>query len=186
MKRLSLLVVALSVLVSACGSSSTSPTTPTNPTFTATLLPANEVPAIQGGEATGSGTATVTIVTTKDAAGNVTAATTTFVVNLTGFPPNTPINIAHIHQAAAGVNGSIVVNSGIRAGQNVLTNGAGSFTASNITIHAGRRCEPDSGEPGRLLLQRALDAQPGRSGPRSAGAHAVRPTTKNRSSFRFC
>jgi hypothetical protein len=134
MKRLSLLVVALSVLVSACGSSSTSPTTPTNPTFTATLLPANEVPAIQGGEATGSGTATVTIVTTKDAAGNVTAATTTFVVNLTGFPPNTPINIAHIHQAAQGVNGSIVVNSGISAGQNVLTNGAGSFTASNITI----------------------------------------------------
>jgi hypothetical protein len=133
MKRLSLLAVSL-VLASACGSSSTSPTTPTNPTFTANLLPANEVPAIQGAEATGSGTATVTIVTTKDAAGNVTAATTTFVVNLQGFPPNTPINIAHIHQAAAGVNGSIVVNSGITAGQNVLTNGSGSFTASNITI----------------------------------------------------
>jgi ABC-type glycerol-3-phosphate transport system substrate-binding protein len=64
MKRLSLLVVALGVLVSACGSSSTSPTTPTNPTFTATLSPANEVPAIQGAEASGSGTATVTMVTT--------------------------------------------------------------------------------------------------------------------------
>ena len=134
MKRLSLLTVALGVLAAACGSSSTSPTTPTNPTFTANLLPANEVPAIQGAEASGSGNATVTLVTTKDGAGNITSATATFVVNLSGFPPNTPINIAHIHQAAAGVNGSIVVNSGISAGQNVLTNGSGSFTASNITI----------------------------------------------------
>ena len=134
MKRLSLLVVALGVFVSACGSSSTSPSGPTNPTFTATLLPANEVPAIQGAEATGSGTATVTIVTTKDAAGNVTAATATFVVNLSGFPPNTPINIAHIHAAAAGVNGAVVINSGLTAGQTVLTNGSGTFTAANLTI----------------------------------------------------
>jgi CHRD domain-containing protein len=134
MKRLSLLVVALGVLVSGCGSSSTSPTTPTNPTFTATLLPANEVPAIQGAEATGSGTATVTIVTTKDSAGNVTAATATFVVNLSGFPANTPINIAHIHAAASGVNGAVVINSGLTAGQTVLANGSGTFTAANLTI----------------------------------------------------
>src|SRR5882672_3791029 len=113
MKRLSLLFVALGVLVAGCGSSSTSPTTPTNPTFTATLAPANEVPAIVGAEATGSGTATVTIITTKDAAGNVTAATATFVVNLSGFPANTPINIAHIHAAASGVNGAVVINSGL-------------------------------------------------------------------------
>ena len=135
MKRLSLLTVTLGVLVSACGSSSsTAPTTPTNPTFTATLLPANEVPAIAGAEATGSGTATVTLVVTKDAAGNVTAATGTFVVNLSGFPAGTPINIAHIHNAAAGVNGGIVMNSGLTAGQNVLTTGSGTFTAANLTF----------------------------------------------------
>jgi len=135
MKRLSLLSIALGMFVSACGSSSsTSPTTPTNPTFTATLLPANEVPAIVGAEAAGSGTATVTMVTTKDSAGNVTAATATFVVNLSGFPAGTPINIAHIHQAAAGVNGSVVVNSGLTAGQTVLTTGSGGFTASNLTV----------------------------------------------------
>jgi hypothetical protein len=137
MKRLALLTVTLGVLVSACGSSSsTAPTTPTNPTFTAALSPANEVPAIVGAEASGSGTATVTLVTTKDAAGNVTAATATFVVNLSGFPAGTPINIAHIHQAGAGVNGSVVVNSGLTAGQTVLTTGAGSFTASNLVVDA--------------------------------------------------
>ena len=135
MKRLSLLLVTLGVLVAGCGSSSsTAPTTPTNPTFTATLSPANEVPAIAGAEATGSGTATVTIVTTKDAAGNVTAATTTFVVNLSGFPAGTPINAAHIHNGAAGVNAGVVVSSGITAGGNVLTSGSGTFTAAGITI----------------------------------------------------
>jgi len=135
MKRFSLLIAALAVLVSGCGSSTpAAPTTPTNPTFTATLLPANEVPAIVGAEATGSGTATVTIVTTKDGAGNVTAATATFVVNLSGFPAGTPINIAHIHNGAAGVNAGVVINSGLTAGQTTLTNGSGTFTAANLTI----------------------------------------------------
>src|SRR3954465_12457573 len=125
MKRFALLSLALGVLVSGCGSSSsTAPTTPTNPTFTATLSPASENPAIGGAEASGTGTATVTLVTTKDAAGNVTAATATYVVNLSGFPAGTPINIAHIHVGGSGVNGAVVVNSGLTAGQNVLANGS--------------------------------------------------------------
>ncbi len=118
MKRFSsLLFVTLGVFAAACGSSSsTAPTTPTNPTFMATLSPANEVPAIVGAEASGTGTSTVTMVTTKDSAGNITSATATFVVNLSGFPAGTPINISHIHQAASGVNGAVVVNSNITAG----------------------------------------------------------------------
>src|SRR3954467_15041755 len=131
MKRLSLLF-ALGVFVSGCGSSSTAPTTPTNPTFVATLSPANEVPAVTGAEASGSGTATVTMVTTKDSAGNVTAATMTFVVNMTGFPAGTSINAAHIHNAPAGTNSGVVVPSGITPGANVLTNGSGSVRTANL------------------------------------------------------
>src|SRR3954468_19469858 len=134
MKRLSLLF-ALGVFVSGCGSSSsTAPTTPTNPTFVATLSPANEVPAVTGAEASGSGTATVTMVTTKDSAGNVTAATMTFVVNMLNFPAGTTISNSHIHVGAAGVAGGIVVPSNMTPLG--LPNGSCSFTASNLPVDA--------------------------------------------------
>jgi hypothetical protein len=136
MKCVSMICVAVSLIAAGCSKDSSSPATPspTNPTFTATLSPAQENPPIVGSEATGTGNATVTLVVTRDASNNVTAATGTFVVNLSSFPAGTPINLAHIHTGAAGVNGAVVVNSGISAGQNVLANGSGSFTAANLTV----------------------------------------------------
>jgi CHRD domain-containing protein len=134
MKRLSVLAVALALLAAGCGSSSPSSPSSTKPTFTATLSPSNEVPPISNAESSGHGDATITIDTTKDAAGNVTAATATFVINLSGFPAGTPINIAHIHQAAAGTNGSVVVSTTLSAGEVVLANGSGSFTKASIAI----------------------------------------------------
>jgi|SRR5437773_5577706 len=133
MKRLSVLAALLAVGSIGCSSStSPTPTSPTKPTFTAQLSPANEVPAITGAEASGSGNATVTFDVTKDAAGNITAGTATFVVNLSGFPAGTPINIAHIHQAAAGANGSVIYSTSLSAGEVTLTNGSGSFTKAGI------------------------------------------------------
>ncbi len=136
MKRFSsLLFVTLGVFAAACGSSSsTAPTTPTNPTFTATLSPASEVPAIVGAEAAGTGNATVTFVTTKDSAGNVTSATATFVVNMSNFPAGTVISNSHIHIGGAGVPGNVVVPSLMTP--LTLTTGSGSFTASNLTVDA--------------------------------------------------
>ncbi len=101
------------------------------PVFTATLSPASENPPIVGAEASGSGTATVTFDVTKDAAGNVTASTATFAVTLTGFPAGTPINAAHIHPGAAGVNGGVLVSTTLAPGEVVLANGSGSFTKVN-------------------------------------------------------
>jgi hypothetical protein len=132
MKRLSVPAIALVLLAAGCTKNSTSPnpTVSLQPVFTAALSPANEVPAIVGAEASGSGTATITFDVTKDAAGNITVATATFVVNLSGFPAGTPINVAHIHPGAAGTNGSVLVNTTLAAGQVVLTGGSGSFTRS--------------------------------------------------------
>src|SRR3954447_22289924 len=96
-----MVLVGLVVLASACGgsSSTTAPSTGTTPntfTFTAALSPANELPAISNADSTGTGTATITMNVTRDSANAITAATTTFQVNLSGFPANTNITGAHI------------------------------------------------------------------------------------------
>jgi CHRD domain len=135
MTRLSVLAVALGLFAVGC-SSSTSPssTAPTNPTFTAQLSPANEIPPIGNAESVVTGNASITMVTSKDAAGNVTAATATFVVNLTNLPAGSTVNIAHIHECASSCSGSIVVSTGLSAGEVTVTNGVASFTKSNVTV----------------------------------------------------
>jgi hypothetical protein len=132
MKRLSVVAIALSFFVAACGGTSTSPST-VRPTFTAVLSPASENPPITNAESSGTGNVTVTFDTTSSG-GNITAASATFVANLSGFPPNTPINIAHIHPGAVGVNGGVLVSTGLTAGELVLTNGSGTFTKGPVTI----------------------------------------------------
>src|SRR5262249_11855250 len=135
MKRPPPIAIVLALLAAGCSSStSPTPTPPTNPTFTAALSPANEVPPITNAESTVSGTATITLVTTRDAANNITAATATFVVNLTGFPAGSSINIAHIHEGASTCACPVVVNTSLTAGEVAISNGVASFTKANITV----------------------------------------------------
>jgi len=136
MKRVTVLTLALATLAAACGSDSpTNPSQPNTLVFSALLSAANEVPPIQGTEAGGNGNATITFNVTRDSAGNITAATANFVVNIAGMPANTPINLSHIHQAPAGVNGAVVVNTGLSAASPVtLTNGSGSFERPGIAV----------------------------------------------------
>src|SRR5438445_333018 len=98
MKRLSPVAIVLALFAAGCSNNnSPTPTTPTNPTFTATLSPANEVPPITNAESVARGDATITFVVTRDAANNITAATATFVVNISNLPAGSTVNIAHIH-----------------------------------------------------------------------------------------
>jgi len=128
------LTVALAT-VAACGSNS--PATPsgtTTRTFTATLRPSEEVPAVTGAESAGGGTVTITLNSTTDGSGNVSSATATFAVNLTGFPAGTPINMAHIHQAAVGQSGNVVVSTTLAPGEVTLNGGNGSFNRSGVAV----------------------------------------------------
>ena len=136
MKRLilPLTLLVLGFSLSACKYNSPSgPSSNSKNTFTAVLLPANEVPAVVGAEATGSGTATITLNLTKDSNGYVTAATVDFSVTVTGFPNGTSLTGAHIHGGAAGTNGGILVSTGLAPGDVSFPTGAGSFSRTGIT-----------------------------------------------------
>jgi CHRD domain len=136
MTRLSALAVAAALFAVGCSNSSTSPSTggPTNPTFTAQISPANENPPITNAESAVTGNASITLVTTKDAGGNITAASATFVVNITNLPAGSTVNIAHIHECASNCNGGIVVSTGLAAGEVTVTNGVASFTKANVNV----------------------------------------------------
>jgi hypothetical protein len=142
MKRLSVAIVGV-ILAAGCSSSSSTTTSPStngpgtsNVRFTAALSPAQETPPITNAESSGSGTATIDFVITRDAASAITAAVVNFQVNMTGFPSTAVVNIAHIHTGVAGQAGGILVNTTTVPGEVVLTNGAGSFTRNGITVKA--------------------------------------------------
>jgi hypothetical protein len=128
-----LMLAGFTVVAGACSNSSTAPSA-VAPKFTATLSPANEVPAITNADQTGSGSVTVTLNLTKDSAGNITAATGDFTVTLSGFPAGTTLTGAHIHNAAAGTNGSIVVPLPLASGEVSLANGSGTFTKLGVSF----------------------------------------------------
>jgi CHRD domain len=134
-------IAAAAVVIAACGGTAaapspsptraptTAPTTAPTPTpsptpantFKAELKASNENPPITDAEATCSGTATVTF----------TGTSAKFDVSITGCPASTVINIGHIHEGAAGVNGGVKIDSTLKAGELTLTNGAVTFTRTN-------------------------------------------------------
>ena len=130
MKRVGVLLLAAGLLAPGCGDDS--PTAPSVApiVFTAQLRPANEVPPVNNSESGGSGLVQITF--------DMTASpTATFHLQLTGFPSGTRIVGAHIHPGAAGVNGGVIVNTGLTAASPLeLTQGITAFNASNINVSA--------------------------------------------------
>jgi hypothetical protein len=105
-----------------------------NLTFTASLSPANEVPAITNAESKGSGEVTIVLHVTRDASKAITAATADFKGSLKGFTPETAITAAHIHRGATGANGGVAVNPMFKPGEIALSGGAGSFSKMGVTV----------------------------------------------------
>jgi len=138
MKALRFLTLALAVMVAGCDDSNPTPptdntpppqnTTTTTSTYSLNLKTGNERPAaISGAEAAATGSATVKINITKDAAFNIVSASADFDVNVSGFPAGSSVNISHIHPGDLNSTGGILVNTGLVAGEVVLSNGSGSF-----------------------------------------------------------
>jgi hypothetical protein len=128
MKRLAIAVTMLAIGAAGCGST---PASPTNTTiFTVQLSALNEVPPITNAEATARGTAVITIDSAKN--------TIDFNVSLNSFPAGSAVNIAHIHgpNAPAGTTAGVLVSTGLTAGTVALTNGAGTFSFTQVTTSA--------------------------------------------------
>jgi hypothetical protein len=132
MKRLVMLALVLVFGVS-CDDSPTSPSDPNVAKFTAILLPSNEVPAITNADAGASGTMQLTMTVTRDAANNITGATYDFVVSMTGFPANTTLTGAHIHNAGAGVNAGVVVGLPLTATDTSVPSGQATITKTGLS-----------------------------------------------------
>ena len=98
---------------------------------TTTLSTSNEVPPITTLNA--GGTATITANPLRDVnTGLVTGGTVTFSVIYDIANPPVTISGLHIHEAAAGVNGSVVINTGI-GGSNTIVSATGKGTI-NIPV----------------------------------------------------
>jgi hypothetical protein len=127
MTRWGLIAVVTCVIAAGCGDDNGSGPSNAPLVFTADLRPANEVPPVGNAESGGRGNVQITV-------DNNTA---TFYFQLTGFPADTRVVGAHIHTAGPGVNGPIVVNTGLSAASPlVLSNGITEYTARNIPVDA--------------------------------------------------
>jgi uncharacterized protein (TIGR03437 family) len=98
--------------------------------FRAVLLPSNEVPAVP---LNGSGAATVWLHVVRDAQGRVISASTDFNVGFTLPAANNVVGL-HIHRGAAGENGPVLIDSGIRAAEPVAVETSGRIMRQGQTL----------------------------------------------------
>jgi hypothetical protein len=131
-----ILLAVCAIGAAGCGDDDDSSTAPSNQplVFAATLSAASEVPAITNAESATTGDGTFTITPTRDSSNTITGGTIAMSFTLRNLTSGSSITLAHIHTGAAGVNGGIVVNTGLSAATAIATPaGSASFENRNIT-----------------------------------------------------
>ena len=132
-------VFALAACAVTAGCDDNGTTSPSNQpaVFSTIVRPSNEVPPITNAESNGTGAAQITLQLTRDGAGAITGATADFYFQMSGFPGNMIVVGAHIHPGVAGINGPVIVNTGLTAGTPfVASSGTGEFRATGIPVDA--------------------------------------------------
>ena len=136
MRRFAIFALALAFAAPACDDDN--PTSPSGGpiVFTAELRASNEVPAISNAESNAQGTATITFSVPRDSSGNITGGGTWNIqAVLSNFTNDSVLNLAHIHNAPAGQNAGIFVNSGLSAANPIrLQNGAATVNVESANI----------------------------------------------------
>jgi CHRD domain len=127
MKRtqlVALVLVAAFALVAVGGAGAKKPALSATPVFKLRLKPSQEVPPIKGLKADAVGNVTFDL--ERSGAGTITSGEVIFYFNYS-FPGAVTITGLHVHEAAKGTNGSIVISSGI--GPIADADGHGNITA---------------------------------------------------------
>jgi hypothetical protein len=129
MKRLAIGVMLVAV-GAAAGCGSKTPTTPSDTTtFNVQMTPQNEVPPVTNAESVARGTAVITI--------HKSTNTVDFNVTVNSFPAGSSLTAAHIHPGAAGVGGSVLLGTGLTAGNApAIVNGSASFSFTGVSATA--------------------------------------------------
>jgi hypothetical protein len=135
--KLRFAILCACAIAAGCDDNPAAPSTGAQSVFGAQLSPANENPPIANAEAGGRGAAQIAFTVTRDSSGNVTGGTATMTFQLAGFTGDTRVTGAHIHRGAAGVNGPVIVNTGL-SGVNTfpLSSGTGQFTSPDVAVDA--------------------------------------------------
>jgi len=134
MKGLGIILLAGCALAAGCGDDDSSPASPSSApiVFGAELRPANEVPPVGNSESGGAGNVQITFEPTGDG-----GATASFHIQLNGFATGTRIVGAHIHPGVPGVNGPVVVGTGVSAANSFdVNNPITTFDAASINVSA--------------------------------------------------
>jgi hypothetical protein len=136
MRRFAIFALALGI----CGAPACDDDSPTSPSsgpiiFTAELRASNEVPPISNAESGAQGTATITFSVPRDSSGNPSGPGTWNVqAVLTGFTSSSVLNLAHIHNAPAGQNAGVFVNTGLSAANPIALNTGGTVNVEAAAI----------------------------------------------------
>jgi CHRD domain len=135
MNRWVVFALAACAVTAGCDDNDTTSPSDQPAVFSTILRPANEVPPITNAEANGIGAAQITLQLTRSAGGAITAATADFYFQMSGFPGNTTVIGAHIHPGPAGINGPIVVSTGLAVtAPFVATGNTGEFRVTGIDV----------------------------------------------------
>lgn len=135
-RPLTFLAICACVLAAGCSDSESGTAPSATPViFSTTLLPSNEVPPITGAEANGRGAVQIQFDVTRGTTGAISAATAMVTFQLAGYPAGQVVQGAHIHPAPAGVNGPVIISTGLTATNTVTaSSGTGEFTFRNIPV----------------------------------------------------
>ena len=131
------LTAALMTGAAACDDSPTEPDDDNTVVFTANMTAAQETTPVTGAEANGTGTATITFNLTRDASETITGGTANFSANVANLPAGSTLILAHIHTGAAGVQGGVLVNTGLSAATAITVgaNGTATLTINNVSLN---------------------------------------------------